>query len=456
MFDPGDGTFKEYLISNFAQLQGVSYGGGNIWYVDGLRSKAGYTKATIKSTIKSPTAFTEFQLPEGSKPTDIVPYNSTIVWISLLGDRSIAFLNISDAIRPSLTVFGLPERDGLKPVPGSIIFVEGSGCWYTDSGRGVIGQIPLYSNKTFIEDLGLIREWTLTKGRQPCDLAADAYGRIWFTDPTNGLIGVLNPVTNEVVEFEVPGFDARPYGITIDDSNNIWFTDKLRSSLWRYSQESRTFTEFKLQSKTPLYLTTGRDGISIWIVDFDGNLLIRFNPTVVRTTVYVTGLSQALPTGSYVTRFISRDIDAEKLILNTESKTPFTSMESGISTSHDITETVSIVRTSILHTETKTETVVFTVNSTTTAITTVVGSTVTGGTTTIMMTETYTSYITTINRTIVFTSILTAWNATAQAIPWGNSLHIGLGLAFGGLILALAARYRSRWRGPVRVCSPEA
>lgn len=465
-FDPEERKFWEYALSPLARLQGISYDGHNIWYVDSLRSKAGYAKAP------SPVNFYEFQLPDDSEPWDIAPYNYTLVWITLLGNRSIALLNVSDTDNPSLTIFSLPERNG-EPAPRSIIFVEGSGCWYVDSGRGVIGQIPLYSNKTLIEDLGLIREWTLIEGREPWDLAADTYGRIWFTDPSNSLIGMLNPASNEVAEFEVPGSGARPYGITVDDMNNVWFTDSVRGSLWRYSQDSGTFTEFKLpDAVTPQYITAslsdygrGREvgepgppvyGIfPLWIVDFEGNLIISFDPKEQpKTTVYVTELPQASPVTSYVERFTSNSSSPEKANLEMFTTRIASNREEATSTLYSILETVSIVRTSTLHmvTVTETETVVFTTNSTTTAVSTIIGATVTGGTTTLTLTETLTStsYVTTVTETLTLTTTLITWNATAQIIPWSTPPSIALGIALGGLILALAVRLRSRGRTPIR------
>ncbi|MEM3607621.1 MAG: hypothetical protein QW238_01980 [Candidatus Bathyarchaeia archaeon] len=467
VFDSRQGIFREYVISPTGRPQGIAYDGKYVWYVDGYRSVVGYTKAT------SPTTFYELKLPMDSEPTDIAPYNSTIVWVTLPKNQSVALINVSDTSKP-LRIFELPARGTLNPAPRSIIFVEGSGCWYTDDARGIIGQIPLaYSPITTIT-VDYIREWLLSEGRKPWDIAADTYGRLWYTDPSNGLIGMLNPATNEIVEFKVPGPGSVPYGVAVDEMNNVWFTDRIRGSLWRYDQDAGTFTEFNLPDSVTLqYITPSFSELGkvreiskergpplygrapLWITDHDGNLLIRFDPRVAKTTTYVTRLAQASPTTSYAKRFNPVEVKsvADNIRKGEEAKSP--SQEEVKSVAYSVTETVSVVRTSTLHTETVTETEIFTVNSTITAISTVVGSTVTGGTTTIMMTETYTSYITTINRTIVFTSVLTAWNATAQAIPWGNPLHIGLGLAFGGLVLALAARHRSRW-GPLRIRSPEA
>ncbi|MGC8848979.1 MAG: virginiamycin B lyase family protein [Candidatus Bathyarchaeia archaeon] len=463
VFDPRGGVFKEYSISSTGRPQGIAYDGRYVWYVDSYRSVVGYTRAT------SPTTFTELKLPIDLEPMDIAPYNSTIVYLTLPRNQSVALINVSDTDKP-LRIFSLPKRGTLNPAPRSIIFMEGSGCWYTDDGRGIIGQIPLtYSSRaTIIVDH--IREWHLSEGRKPWDIAADTYGRIWYTDPSNGLIGMLNPAKNEIVEFKVPGSGSVPYGIAVDDANQVWFTDRVRGSLWRYDQETGTFTEFNLQDSvtlqfiTPSYSGPGKvreisggrgppvyGRAPLWLTDHDGDLLIRFDPRVAKTTIYVTRLTQAPPTTSYTKRFDAPAIEPKMDEINRGDEQKSPSQEEVKSVAYSVTETVSMVRTSTLHTETVTETEVFTVNSTTTAVTTVAGSTVTGGTTTIMMTETHTSYITTINRTIVLTSVLTTWNATSQAVPWGSPLHIGLGLAFGCLILALAARHRSKWREPMRV-----
>jgi len=463
VFDPRGGIFREYSISPTGRPQGIAYDGIYIWYVDGYRSVVGYTRASAPST------FYELKLPMDAEPTDVAPYNSTIVWVTLPRNQSVALLNVSDTSKP-LRIFGLPNRGTLTPTPRFIIFVEGSGCWYTDDGRGVIGQIPLaYSPKRALL-VDHIREWILSEGRKPWDIAADTYGRIWYTDPSNGLIGMLNPATNGIVEFKVPGSGSVPYGIAVDEMNQVWFTDRVRGSLWRYDQDAGTFTEFKLpdtvtlQFITPSFSGSGRTreitgergppvygSAPLWVTDHDGDLLIRFDPRTVKTTLYVTSLTRATPTTSYAKRFnpVEADTCATNVNRGEEGKSP--SQEEVKSVAYSVTEMVSVVRTSTLHTETVTETAVFTVNSTATAITTVIGSTITGGTTTITMTETYTSYITTINRTVALTTIITAWNATAQAVPWSSPPYIALGLAFGCLILALAEGHRSRWRRPIHI-----
>jgi len=461
-----NGEFIEYRVLNPGQPRGIAYDGEKIWYADAYRSVVGYTLAG------SPTIFSEFTLPMDSEPTDIAPYNSSLIWVTLPKNHSVALLNVSDKDKP-LRIFGLPERKTstgtLISTPKSIIFVEGSGCWYTDDGRGVIGQIPLIYSEANTLLVKHMREWFLIEGRKPWDIAADTYGRIWYTDPYNSLIGMLNPATNEIVEFKVPGSGSVPYGIAVDGMNHVWFTDEARGSLWRYDQETGTFTEFNLpDSVTPQFITPSlsdlgiergpRDhgppfyrGTPLWLTDSSGDLLIKFNPEEVRTTLYVTGLSPASPTTSYVKTFGTPEVECSTTVVNTGSSVVISTSSEVKSVAYGITETVRVVRTSTLHTETVTETAVFTANSTTTAVTTVIGSTVTGGTTTIMMTETYTSYITTINRTVAYTTIITAWNATAQAVPWSSPPYIVLGLAFGCLILALAEGHRSRWRRPIHI-----
>jgi virginiamycin B lyase len=58
------------------------------------------------------------------------------------------------------------------------------------------------------------------------DLAADRWGRIWFTEGAANQIGMLDLRTGIITEFPVPTANGSPMGIAVDVNRDIiWFTE---------------------------------------------------------------------------------------------------------------------------------------------------------------------------------------------------------------------------------------
>ena len=68
------------------------------------------------------------------------------------------------------------------------------------------------------------KEGADTSRSRRLDVLSD--GTIWFGDEARGMLARLNPATGEVKEWQEPGGpDARPYALTRDDQDRIWFTE---------------------------------------------------------------------------------------------------------------------------------------------------------------------------------------------------------------------------------------
>ena len=80
------------------------------------------------------------------------------------------------------------------------------------------------------EQLGLISSGgevialdTPTRNSGLSDLAVDRSGAVWFTEISAGKLGRLRD--GRVSEFSLPRASARPFGVTVDSANNVWYTD---------------------------------------------------------------------------------------------------------------------------------------------------------------------------------------------------------------------------------------
>ena len=57
-------------------------------------------------------------------------------------------------------------------------------------------------------------------------IAVTSDDRIWYVDYAQGFLGRLDPMTGEIQEWRVPGEKgARPYAMTVDDRDRLWFVE---------------------------------------------------------------------------------------------------------------------------------------------------------------------------------------------------------------------------------------
>jgi streptogramin lyase len=169
------------------------------------------------------SGITEYMLPSGSGPLEIVSAADHNLWFTEYGNgsrrgRLVRRVPGTGAMTEfTLTpAYGFDQPDGLTATPdGKLWFTE-----YTPSFQFAdIGRIdPL--NPSVITDYDVA---TLSPISQ---VAADPYGFIWFTLPAANKIGRLNPNSNpthpEVLYLPVA---ASPRGITTGPDGRIWFTE---------------------------------------------------------------------------------------------------------------------------------------------------------------------------------------------------------------------------------------
>ena len=108
----------------------------------------------------------------------------------------------------------------------------GGYLWVGEPGTGQIARIdPSHPDASPLQI-------TASAGSEPYDLTVDAQGRVWFTDAGLGAVGVYNPGTQTVTEYQLPNkagagatYDknASPAGITVGTDGNIWFLTQRNS-----------------------------------------------------------------------------------------------------------------------------------------------------------------------------------------------------------------------------------
>ena len=82
----------------------------------------------------------------------------------------------------------------------------------------------------------------------------DRNGKIWAAHFYGNIITKIDPVTDEITEYELPLKDGNPYDIWPDLDNNLWIENMIYNSLVKFDQTTTEFTYFpfpELRAHTP-------------------------------------------------------------------------------------------------------------------------------------------------------------------------------------------------------------
>jgi virginiamycin B lyase len=201
--------------------------------------------------------FHQFKLDPGTGPHNLIVDEKGQVWYA--GNRA-AHIGKLDPVTGNITKYPMPDPKAADP--HTLILDKNGEIWFTvqqgnfvghlDMGSGRIQLMPLPTpharpygmvmggagtpwftefgtNKlgTINPDAKTVREIPLTRSEaRPRRLAVTSDGVIWYVDYAEGYLGSYNPETGHIQEWPVPGgADARPYGMTVDDQDRVWFVE---------------------------------------------------------------------------------------------------------------------------------------------------------------------------------------------------------------------------------------
>lgn len=249
-----------------------------------------------------------YDVPKGDRPHDVAPAPDGTVWYT---GQVAGVLGRLDP--KSGEVERIPLGQGSRP-HGVIVGPDGA-AWVTDGGLNAILRVDPASKE--------VKSWQLPKERADANLntaAFDGAGRIWFTGQS-GIYGRLDPKTGGMTVWDAPR-GRGPYGITATPSGQIWFVSLAGSYLARpylesgevevieppkkgsgprrvwsdskgrpwvsewnagslsvYDSEKKTWQSWRLPGEIPrAYAVYVDDADKVWVSDFPGNAILRFDP----------------------------------------------------------------------------------------------------------------------------------------------------------------------------------
>jgi len=237
-------------------------------------------------------AFTEWRMPQGTRPHGLLVDRTGMVWMTGNGNGTLDKLDpatgkvteyhtssvnsgphtlvISDDQRTIWFTMQSGDRIGrLDTASGKITEYKSSGgpygialdkagnVWWCRMGDDKLGRLD---PKT-----GQIGELDTGRGSRPRRMAVAPDGTLWVTYYGNGKLAKVDPQAGKVVkEYTLPGGNAGPYAVAVDGGGMVWANEIGTDTVVRLNPATEEMRVVKLPS-------TGV-GIRKMIVDAGGRL----------------------------------------------------------------------------------------------------------------------------------------------------------------------------------------
>jgi virginiamycin B lyase len=187
---------------------------------DGLAWYAGNRGAHIGTLNPTTGTITKHPMPDpgATDPHTLIFGKDRNIWFTVQQGNFVGHLDMPTG---EIHLIPLPTPHAR---PYGIAMGPGRAPWFAEFGTNKLGTIN--------PDTHRIREIPLSRSEaRPRRLAVTSKGVIWYVDHAEGYLGSYNPDTGHIQEWLVPGgTDARPYAMTVDDQDRIWFVETGSSS----------------------------------------------------------------------------------------------------------------------------------------------------------------------------------------------------------------------------------
>ena len=241
-------------ISTGSDPLGIASGSdGNLWFVMSNVSALD----SIGPTSHQINAY-QYTTISDAAANDITPDGGGNLWFTQLqGDQVSEF----DSTTGIITQYALPTP---KSGPEGIALGPDGNLWFTEFGVPDDGDAIGWINPSN----GMIGQQAVNTAKSgPASIVYDpSDGDLWFTEFDADKIGMINPTTKTVTEFNVPSANADPGGIAVNANGNIWFTERSTNKIGELSPDDpNQITEYDVDGE-PFGITAGPDG-NIWITE---------------------------------------------------------------------------------------------------------------------------------------------------------------------------------------------
>ncbi|MGH6746802.1 caspase, EACC1-associated type [Novosphingobium sp.] len=180
---------------------------GNVWFTEG--NPDGTSGNKIGRLVPATGEVTEYPIPTpDSAAVGITAGPDGNMWFTEYNGNKIGKITPSG----NITEFALPNGGQ----PNQIIKGPDNHLWFTEFSGDKIGKMTITGE--------VIGEYSLSTGAGPVDITVGPDGNLWFTEIKANKIGRITPTGNGLDEFAAPA-ESWPANIAIDSDGILWFTE---------------------------------------------------------------------------------------------------------------------------------------------------------------------------------------------------------------------------------------
>jgi streptogramin lyase len=278
------GALKQFKVPTArSEPRAITNGSdGNRWFTEGTE----FTGAPAKVARITPAgAITEFE------PTVDDGCNFCIITDIAEGPGGILYITSND---PTLMRFNVGTLDFMEPVQmpntgalGGTLAASATDVWVTDFNNDVVWRYRISTG-----------QFTSTAASDPGDVAVDAAGNAWFTQPGDvnapdtSNVGRIDAATGGVTL--TPTTDGvttvAPRDITVAADGQVWFTARFTpQAVGRLNPVTNSVTLFPVTDTGPSGIAASPDG-SVWFTqETKGNIANITNAGVISEGKAVKG-----------------------------------------------------------------------------------------------------------------------------------------------------------------------
>lgn len=252
--------------------------------------------------------FRRYDLPERALPHNIVAGPDGYLWYAGNGDAHIG--RVDPETGEVVRRYAMPEgaRD-----PHTLVFSEAGDLWFTVQGGNYVGRLDPESG-----EVQLVRP-SIERAR-PYGIVVDGTNVPWIALFGTNRIARADAETMTLREYELPWENARPRRIAVASDGMVWYVDYARGSLGRLDPESGEVREWPAPSgaESRPYAMTVDDQDHLWFVETgpSPNLLVGFDPS---TEEFFT--TTAVPSGGGTVRHMIFDPSSRGIWFGTDANT---------------------------------------------------------------------------------------------------------------------------------------
>lgn len=187
---------------------------------------------------------------------------------------------------------------------------------------------PLLCGDNIIRSSYYVKEYlTPILCNQPVGIAVDKENNVWIASGKSGTLMQFNPSTEKFVKIiKIPNWPEQNRNIgsmvwdmKFDKNGNLWFTDEITNSIWKYFTDEARFENYRLLSESgyPLSLAFDSDD-NVWYTQVFGKRLgfLEPNKVITNTTEGISELDLSGQINFQTMGPISNGLDASGSLIN--------------------------------------------------------------------------------------------------------------------------------------------